>query len=140
MKIKGGIASKNEAVVDSQGRLLVDVSGLAAALSDPVSAVGSAGNYTVTAVWTDIGGTVGRIRATAPADGTYLVHYQCYATASGTSGNADIAMRLTKDNVAIDDSVTALGRIDSTVNPTTDRFGNSGMMALDLVAGEEIER
>lgn len=28
MKIKGGIASKNEAVVDSQGRLAVDVSGL----------------------------------------------------------------------------------------------------------------
>lgn len=112
---------------------------IATALSAPVVAAGSTGNYTVTATWTDIGNTVGRIRATVPANGTYLVHYQCYATASGTSGNADIAMRLTKDNVAIDNSVVSLGRIDSTVNPTTDRGGNSGQMALVLEAGDEIE-
>jgi hypothetical protein len=91
------------------------------------------------ATWQDIGGGVGRIRATVPADGTYIVHYGCYGTASGTSGNADIAMKLTKDNVEVADSVVALGRIDSTVNPTSDRFGNSGLMTLILVAGEEIE-
>lgn len=108
-------------------------------LSDPVVSAGAAGNYTVTATWTDIGGTVGRIRATVPADGTYLVNYLCYATAAGTTGNADMAMRLTKDNVAIADSVVALGRIDSTVNPTSDRFSNSGQMALALEAGDEIE-
>jgi len=137
MKIKGGVASHGEAVIDSEGRLLVDVSSVP--LSDPVVSAGSTGNYTVAAVWTDIGGTVGRIRATVPVDGTYLVHYGCYGTASGTAGNADMAMRLTQDNVAIANSVVALGRIDSTVNPTSDRFGNSGQMALALVAGEEIE-
>jgi hypothetical protein len=101
--------------------------------------VGSSGNYTVTATWTDIGGTVGRVRATAPATGTYLVHYQVYGTASGTSGNADLAMRLTKDGSPVADSIAAIGRIDSTVNPTTDRFAASGLMALSLTQGEEIE-
>lgn len=112
---------------------------LTTALSAPVVAAGVAGLFTMVATWQDIGGGVGRIRATVPVDGTYLVHYGCYGTASGTSGNADIAMRLTKDNVAITNSVVALGRLDNTVNPTTDRFGNSGQMALVLEAGDEIE-
>jgi hypothetical protein len=108
-------------------------------LSDPVVVAGATGLFTMGATWQDIGGTVGRIRATVPADGTYLVHYGCYGSGSGTTGNADIAIRLTKDNVAVANSVVALGRIDSTVNPTTDRFGNSGQMALVLEAGDEIE-
>ena len=110
-----------------------------AALEDPVVSAGATGLYTMSATWTDIGGGVGRIRATAPANGTYLVYYGCYGTGSGTTGNADIAIRLTKDNVAIANSVVALGRIDSTVNPTSDRFGNSGQMALVLEEGDEIE-
>jgi hypothetical protein len=110
-----------------------------ASTSAPVRAVGAAGNYTVTATWTDIGGAVGRVRATVPATGTYLVHYQVYGTMSGTTGNADLAMRLTKDGTPVSDSVAAVGRCDSTVNPTTDRFGASGLMALSLTANEEIE-
>lgn len=112
---------------------------IATSLSAPVVSAGATGLFTMVASWQDIGGTVGRIRATVPVDGTYLVHYGCYGSASGTTGNADIAMKLTKDNVEIPNSVVALGRIDATVNPTNDRFGNSGQMALVLEAGEEIE-
>jgi hypothetical protein len=48
-------------------------------------------------------------------------------------------MRLTKNGTAVASSVTGLGRIDSTVNPTTDRFAASGLTALILAEGDEVE-
>jgi hypothetical protein len=65
VKIKGGIASKNEAVVDSQGRLAVDISGLSVAGSGLQEFISIAHNdaaedLTITAVnqnyqWTGVG-------------------------------------------------------------------------------------
>lgn len=139
MQIKGGTASKGEARVDNNGRLLVDVQGAGgAALEDAEVALGassaalSAGYQSVPA------GAGGPLTVTAPVDGKYICSYNVHSILSNVEVVSEMGARITVNGTPVTGSDINCGR-NQLAGIGAVRHGNGNAVPLSLSANDVVE-
>lgn len=140
MKITGGTASKGEALVDSQGRLLIDVAGGGGFTPvAPLINIGSNGTFTLTGGFQNIAGAIGALSLTVVTAGLYLVSYQISALLTNVAPVSTVTSRITVNTVAVPGSDVTIGRNEVTTGYTTLRIASLGTWPLALVVGDVVE-
>lgn len=109
------------------------------AMAAPVTTCGSTGTFALTAasgVFQDIGGDVGRIRATAPATGRFIVSIGIHGAADGLPSAQKVYVRLTLDGSPV--ANTAHMIISNEASNNTQATCSCARV-FSLTAGQEIE-
>ncbi len=144
MKIKGGIASKREAVVDSQGRLLVDLVGGGGGFTpaSPMVIISGDGTFTLTGGFQALGAPIGPFELTFTTAGIWQITWQLSGLLALGPVVNEISSRIEIDTgagfSAVVGTEVTIGRNQSPSGIGAVRASGTGVWPLPLAVGDKI--